>query len=86
MKTQKVCGYLNIASGAPGVAGDIHRKKNTTIKQTTNHTKQQRGTQNKKSKNSKIPNTTYDVMQELIPTDNQTPEACTEQQDFFFSR
>lgn len=62
------------------------QEKNTTTKQTTNHTKQQRGTQNKKSKNSKVPNTTYDVMQELIPTDNQTPEACTKQRDFFFSR
>lgn len=75
VKTQKVCGYLNIASGAPGVAGDIHRKKTQQQNrpQTIQSSKEARKTTRKKT--SKIPNTTYDVMQELIPTDNQTPEA-----------
>lgn len=75
VKIQKVCGYLNIASGAPGVAGDIHRKKTQQQNrpQTIQSSKEARKTKRKKT--SKIPNTTYDVMQELIPTDNQTPEA-----------
>lgn len=51
VKTQKVYGYLNIASGAPGVAGDIHRKKTQQQNrpQTIQSSKEARKTKSKKT-------------------------------------